>query len=47
MNGADQFIETPLTPEEAAASCHTLIRRFTELSKARSIYIMRYDVGEF
>jgi Group II intron, maturase-specific domain. len=32
-NGAEQFLITPVTPEEAAMAGIALIRRFTELSK--------------
>lgn len=44
-NGADQFIISPLSPEEAAVSGMALIRRFTELSKSVCPVTIYYDHG--
>lgn len=40
--GADEYIELPKTVEESIASCHVLIRRYTELNHSKSMDDISY-----
>lgn len=40
--GADEYIELPKTVEESIASCHALIRRYTELNHSKSMDDISY-----
>jgi len=45
VNGADQFMELPLSPDEVAMSILALIRRFTEFSSELMPVTVYFDHG--
>lgn len=45
INGADQYMELPLSPDEAALSILALIRRFTEFNIGNTSITVYFDHG--